>query len=160
MADEVKSMQLVAEAPPALAPVEGWGNAPTLAPQRSAFERPLAAIRRYKWLFMAVVLMATAGGIVAMRFVKPEYEVHSTVWIASQTPQEAGGPIRSRELLNPTAWVDLLRSYRISDAVVRKLALYVKPANATDSPLFSDFSIADRFIPGDYTLSVDKRGAG
>ena len=159
MADEVKSMQLVAEAPPALAPVEGWGNAPTLTPPSSALERPLAAIRRYKWLFLGVVLIATAGGVVAMRFVKPEYEVHSTVWIASQTPQEAGGPIRSRELLNPTAWVDLLRSYRISDAVVRKLALYVKPNKATDAPLFTDFSIADRFIPGDYTLSVDKRGS-
>ena len=159
MADEVKSMQLVAEAPPAFQPTEGWGNAPTLAPPRSALERPLAAIRRYKWLFIAVVLIATAGGVVAMKFVKPEYEVHSTVWIASQTPQEAGGPIRSRELLNPTAWVDLLRSYRISDAVVRRLALYVKPAKATDSPLFTDFSISDRFVPGDYTLTVDKRGA-
>jgi capsular exopolysaccharide synthesis family protein len=159
MADEVKSMQLVAEAPPALPPVEGWGNAPTLVPPRSALERPLAAIRRYKWLFIAVVLMATAGGVIAIRFVQPEYEVHSTVWIASQTPQEAGGPIRSRELLNPTAWVDLLRSYRISDAVVRKLGLYVKPAKANDSPLFTEFSIADRFIPGDYTLAVDKGAA-
>jgi capsular exopolysaccharide synthesis family protein len=159
MADEVKSMQLVAEAPPAMAPVEGWGNAPTLAPPRSALERPLAAIRRYKWLFIAVVLIATAGGVVSMKFVKPEYEVHSTVWIASQTPQEPGGPIRSRELLNPNAWVDLFRSYRISDAVVRKLALYVKPSKADDSPLFADFSISDRFLPGDYTLTVDRRGA-
>jgi succinoglycan biosynthesis transport protein ExoP len=157
MADEVKSMQLVAEPAP-LPQVEGWGNAPTLAPPRSAFERPLAAIRRYKWLFVTVVVIATAGGVVATRFVKPEYEVHATVWIASQTPQEAGGPIRSRELLNPTAWVDLLRSYRISDAVVRKLALYVKPSKSTDAPLFTDFSIADMFIPGDYTLAVDKKG--
>ncbi|MEP6731128.1 MAG: Wzz/FepE/Etk N-terminal domain-containing protein, partial [bacterium] len=84
MADEVKSMQLVAEVPPPPLPVEGWGNAPTLAPPRSALERPLAAIRRYKWLFVSVVLIATAGGVVATRFVKPEYEVHATVWIASQ----------------------------------------------------------------------------
>ena len=158
MADEVKSMQLVAVSPPP-PPTEGWGNAPTLVPPRSALERPLAAIRRYKWLFISVVIIATVGGVVATRFVKPEYEVHATVWIASQTPQEAGGPIRSRELLNPTAWVDLLRSYRISDAVVRKLALYVKPSKTTDSPLFTDFSIADMFIPGDYTLVVDRKGA-
>lgn len=158
MADEVKSMQLVAVSPPPPR-TEGWGNAPTLVPPRSALERPLAAIRRYKWLFISVVIIATVGGVVATRFVKPEYEVHATVWIASQTPQEAGGPIRSRELLNPTAWVDLLRSYRISDAVVRKLALYVKPSKTTDSPLFTDFSIADMFIPGDYTLVVDRKGA-
>lgn len=157
MADEVKSMQLVAEVPPPPLPVEGWGNAPTLAPPRSALERPLAAIRRYKWLFVSVVLIATAGGVVATRFVKPEYEVHATVWIASQTPQEQGGPIRSRELLNPSAWVDLLNSYRISDAVVRRLALYVKPAKQADAPLFTDFSIADKFLPGNYTLSIDKR---
>ena len=152
-------MQLAANVPPALPGNEGWGNAPTLAPPRSALERPLAAIRRYKWLFVSIIAIATVGGIVATKFVHPEYEVGATVWIASQTPQEPGGPIRSRELLNPTAWVDLLRSYRIADAVVRKLALYVKPAKDEDAPIFGNFSIANSFLPGAYTLAVEKNGA-
>ena len=92
MADEVKSMQLVADVPPALPPGEGWGHAPTLEPPRSALERPLAAIRRYKWLFVSIIAIATLGGVVATRFVHPEYEVGATVWIASQTPPSHGVP--------------------------------------------------------------------
>ena len=145
---------------PAQAMDAGWGNAPTIAPPKSALERPLAAIRRYKWLVAGVVLVSVAAGIFASRFVKPEYEARATLWIASQTPQEAGGPIRSRELLNPTAWVDLLRSFRISDAVVRKLGLFVKPEKAEFAPMFAKFGIDDRYVPGKYTLSVNKAGTG
>ncbi|MEO7770179.1 MAG: polysaccharide biosynthesis tyrosine autokinase [Gemmatimonadaceae bacterium] len=153
-------MQLVPDSSkmPSPAMDAGWGNAPTITPEKSALERPLAAIRRYKWLVMSIVALSVAGGVAASRFVKPEYEVRATLWIASQTPQEAGGPIRSRELLNPTAWVDLLRSFRIADAVVRKLALYVKPAKSADAPVFANFSIADKLISGDYTLTVNKAG--
>jgi tyrosine-protein kinase Etk/Wzc len=135
----------------------GWGDEQTLVPPRSPFERPIAAIRRYKWLLLAVVLLATMGGVVATRFVKPEYEVRATIWIASETPlQDKTGPIRSHELLNSEAWVELLKSYRISDAVVQKLSLFVKPNDAADSVLFRDFTVADRFVPGSYTLDVDK----
>jgi tyrosine-protein kinase Etk/Wzc len=135
----------------------GWGDEQTLAPPRSPLERPLAAIRRYKWLLLAVLLLATVAGVVATRFVKPEYEVRATIWIASETPlQDKTGPIRSHELLNSEAWVELLKSYRISDAVVQKLSLFVKPKDDADSTLFRDFTVADRFVPGNYTLSVDK----
>ncbi|MEP6618265.1 MAG: polysaccharide biosynthesis tyrosine autokinase [bacterium] len=128
-----------------------------MAPPTSSFERPAAAIRRYKWLFTGIVLVASAAGAVATRYVKPDYEVNATLWIASQTPQEAGGPIRSRELLNPTAWVDLLRSYRIVDAVVRQLALYVKPNKDDDAALLQGLTVTERFFPGDYTLKIDKK---
>jgi capsular exopolysaccharide synthesis family protein len=128
-----------------------------LAPARSPLERPLAAIRRYKYLLGAVVALAILGGVVASRLVKPLYEVRATIWIASETPlADKTGPIRSHELLNSEAWVELLRSYRISDAVVRKLSLYVKPDKTADSVYFRDFSIADRFLPGTYTLKVQK----
>ena len=66
------------------------------------------------------------------------------------------GPIRSEELLNQQAWVELLKSYRVADAVVRKLVLYVKPADQADSLAFEDFAIGDRFVPGTYELDVDR----
>lgn len=151
-------MQLVTPSPViAATPPEGWGNGPTIAPPASSFERPVAAIRRYKWLFIGIVLLASAGGALATKFVKPEYEVEASLWIASQTPQDAGGPIRTRELLNPTAWVDLLRSYRIVDAVVRQLALYVQAARESDTIYLRGLSVGDRFLPGDYGLKVDKK---
>jgi succinoglycan biosynthesis transport protein ExoP len=130
-------------------------HAPPTVP-KPAFERPLAAIKRYKWVIVAVVLLATLGGFAATRFVKPQYEVRATIWIEPQSPvADASGPIRSRELLNSSAWLELLRSYRIADSVVRKLALYVKPANAKDFWIFSNFAVSNRFVPGRYELQID-----
>ncbi|HEX6599583.1 MAG TPA: polysaccharide biosynthesis tyrosine autokinase, partial [Gemmatimonadaceae bacterium] len=132
---------------------------PTLAPPKSPLERPLAAIRRYKWLLLAVVLLSTLGGVIATKMVKPEYEARATIWIASETPlAEKGGPIRSNELLSSSAWVELLRSYRISDAVVQKLSLFVKPKADADSVLFRNFQVGDRFVPGKYVLDIPKGG--
>ncbi|MES2177433.1 MAG: polysaccharide biosynthesis tyrosine autokinase [Gemmatimonadota bacterium] len=135
----------------------GWGDTPTIAP-RSFLERPLAALRRYKWLALALFLLALTGGIVALRYIRAEYEVRATISIQSETPmQDRSGPMRSRELLNSGAWVELLKSYRISDAVVRKLALYVKADKDADSTVLRNFSAGSMFIPGTYTLKVDKK---
>jgi capsular exopolysaccharide synthesis family protein len=126
-------------------------------PRRPSLERPLAAIRRYKYLMIAIVLLATVSGFAATRLVKPKYEVRATIWIASETPLGNNtGPIRSHELLAADAWVELLRSYRISDAVVRKMALYVKPEDDADSLFFRNFSVADRFVPGNYGLQLNR----
>ena len=129
--------------------------APTVP--RPPFERPMSAMRRHKWVILGILLLALVGGIAATRFVKPQYEVRATIWIEPETPlSDASGPIRSRELLNSSAWVELLRSYRIVDAVVQKLALYVQPENASDFGTFSNFAIANRFIPGKYELHIDR----
>lgn len=159
MAEEA-SYELVPASPAgAPAPAQGWGDEPALAPARSPLERPIAAIRRYKWLLLGIVALSILGGVVATRLVQPEYEVHATIWINSETPlQDKTGPIRSNELLNAQAWVELIKSYRISDAVVRKLSLYVKPKNGADSALFNEFAVADRFVPGTYALAVEKDG--
>jgi capsular exopolysaccharide synthesis family protein len=161
MSDDAGSFPIVPTAVPGSpVPTQGWGDGPTLAPPRSALERPLAAFRRYKWLMLGVFALAVLGGVVATRFVKPEYEVRATIWIASETPlQDKTGPIRSHELLNAEAWVELLKSYRISDEVVRKLSLYVRPDDARDSTYFRDFSVADRFVPGTYALDVQRDGS-
>src|SRR5688572_15557564 len=130
---------------------------PTPMPTPPAYERPLAAIRRYKWLVLGVIALAVVVGIVATRTVKPVYEVRATIWIEPETPvSNVSGPIRSRELLNASAWEELLRSYRIVDAVVRKLALYVRPDDSADLALFSGFGIAERFLPGRYEVEIDR----
>lgn len=157
MSSDAASMHIVPAAPVAPAAVQGWGDGGTLAPHRSPLERPIAAIKRYKYLAIGILALSVVAGIVATRLVKPQYEVRATIWIASETPlADKSGPIRSNELLNAQAWVELLKSYRISDAVVRKLALYVRPDDAGDSAVFRGFAIADRFVPGTYALEVDK----
>lgn len=131
----------------------------TPAPHRPPLERPLMAIRRYKWLVVAVVLVSTIVGLIGTRFITPQYDVRATVWIATETRSggDRVGPIRSAELLNSTAWIELFKSYRIVDAVVRSLALYLRPANMADAPAFAGFTLADRFVPGVYELEIDRR---
>jgi polysaccharide biosynthesis transport protein len=137
---------------------QGGGDDGRPAPVRNSLERPLAAMRRYKWLMMAIVALSIGAGLVALRFVTPEYEVRATIWIQSETPQDNQdrvGPIRSGQLLSESAWVELLRSSRIADAVVRKLALYVEPEKRVDESLFRGFVVSDSFAPGRYVLEVD-----
>jgi polysaccharide biosynthesis transport protein len=135
--------------------LNGDGDGPSFGPQ--PVERAIGAVRRYKWLALGVAALASAAGAVAVRFIHPAYEVQATIWIASETPsaRNAAGPIRSQELLRSSAWAELIKSYRISDEVVRKLVLYITPAKASDVPLFRGFSLAEQFAPGEYQLQID-----
>lgn len=129
------------------------------AAEQGPLDRPLAAIRRYKWLILGLTLAGAGAGTVSTRLVTPRYEARATVWVSSTTPRqgaERSGPIRSAELLNSSAWIELFRSYRVVDEVVRKHALYVVPVQPADVPLFAQFALADRFAPGAYDLTIDR----
>ena len=142
------------------APQDGWQDSRSgmavLTP--SPLERPRAALRRYKWLALAIVLVAIGGGLAATRFVSPQYEVRATILIASEGPmQERSGPIRSSGLLTADDWTQLLKSGTVTDAVVRELHLYLQPADeAHDRALFERFTLADHFTPGNYELVIDQ----
>jgi polysaccharide biosynthesis transport protein len=155
---------LVPAAPknPATANQPGWDRdeaGQTEIPARPQIERVVAAVRRYRWLALGVLGMAIIGGLIGIRFLTPQYQVNATIWIESETPNDRNsvGPIRSNELLSSSAWVELLRTNRVVDAVVRKLALYVIPVEPSDQHIFQNFSIADRFAPGQYELVVDPK---
>jgi succinoglycan biosynthesis transport protein ExoP len=128
-----------------------------LLPAQSALERPLAAMRRYKWLILAIVLVFAAAGVAGSRLTKPQYEARATIWIASETPElRASGPIRPGELLHSGAWIELLRSYRVVDEVVRKLTLYLTPLDPTHRQYFADFTLGERYVSGVYELDLDR----
>src|SRR5690606_40598065 len=120
--------------------------------------------KRFRWLILGLAVAGLLIGIVASRFVDPTYSVISRVWISSESPMQNEGdnprnPIQNSELLGPEAWVELLTTGRVTDAVVMQLGLYVQPAEAKDSLLFSNFATSAAGIrPGAYKLSVD--GAG
>jgi tyrosine-protein kinase Etk/Wzc len=121
--------------------------------------RYIAAFKRFKWLVLLVTLTGTGLGFVAIRFLRPTYEVDATIWISVETMQGRNvGPIRSAELLNNLSWPELARSFAILDKVARKERLFLIPANPGDSALFPDFSLADRFRPGDYRFEIDETG--
>lgn len=134
------------------------GDWATTAPGHNALERPIAAVRRYLWLIVIATVAAGALAALGSRFITPEYEVRATVWIANASPRpgDRSGPIRPQELLNANGWVELFRSYRVVDEVVRKLSLYVTPVAEEDKPFFAQFALAERFVPGGYELTVNR----
>jgi polysaccharide biosynthesis transport protein len=139
-------------------PDPGFGGGAGPAPAQHPLERPIAAVRRYKWLMVAIVAGATLLGVAGLQFITPQYEVRSIVWLASETPEsrDRSGPIRSGSLLNAIAWVELLKSFRVVDEVVRQLNLYVAPEEPFNAPLFSTFGINDRrFLAGQFEIDLD-----
>jgi uncharacterized protein involved in exopolysaccharide biosynthesis len=158
MSDEFAGLPVPENTP--TASMQLWddvGAAPPAATVTSPIERAIAAIRRYKFLVIGVALLGVAGGVAATKLVTPQYEVSAKIWIQSETPiGDKSGPIRPAELLNSTAWVELLKSYRVADAVVRKLALNVKLAKQADFPLFATFAVRDTFTGGPYELTIDR----
>jgi capsular exopolysaccharide synthesis family protein len=130
-------------------------------PLEAQVRRVVAALDRYKWLIALATVAGVGGGILASRFVEPDYQVQSTIFIPSVagTPGATNnrGPIEQDQVFTPQGWIGLLRTYSIADSVVLKLALYVEPEKAADSTLFGSFQLnrkAERFFPGEYELAV------
>jgi capsular exopolysaccharide synthesis family protein len=124
---------------------------------RSPIERPLAAVRRYKWLLMAIVVVATAAGYVATRLLKPTYEVRASLTVQSDNPgADRTGPIRPAALLDANDWVQLFRSFAITDEVVRKLSLFLRPDVRSDIWFFQGFALDDSVAFGQYELRINR----
>jgi len=116
--------------------------------------RLLAALRRYKWLIIAVIIAGTSLGVLATRILKKEYQTDATIWVASAP--STSGPVRGQEILGTQGWADLVRSFTVLDAVVQQERLYVK---ATETVPFDSFSVTDPGPVGIFVLEVspDKR---
>lgn len=139
-------------------PSADWGAPP---PDRGGaglqqlITRTLAAIKRYRWLILAVFVVGSATGIALTRFVKPKYTVDATIWIAEN--QGSKGPVQAPGLISSDlGWTDLVRSFIILDPVVSKLGLYVRPASGADSALFRGLQPSDSLITGRYRLTTDE----
>lgn len=145
--------------PPPTVPGEfGFGD----AERGLDWRRVLSAVQRFKWLIVAVTVAGTAAGVVATRFLSPAYVAQGTLWI-DQPDQRGGpdrGPIRPGQLLEPEAWVELLKSYAVLDEVVRDERMFLTLKSLGDAPVFERFRVADEYRPGAYRLTVDGAGQG
>lgn len=141
---------------------ESWAKPVEEEEQGVDLRRYVAALLRYKWLVAGVTVVLTAAGLVASRFVKPQYVARATIWV--QAPSSKGGsnqsqgPIQPQELLQQSGWINLLRSFRVLDEVVRDMRLYVSSNAPEESALFASFGLRQRFATGRYTLSIAKDG--
>jgi len=120
------------------------------------WRRVMAAVRRYKVLVLLLALLGTGAGWVSARFMPPLYVAQATLWLESGSGDR--GPFRSEQLLQASAWIDLLKSYVVLDDVVRQMRLYLTVGSSGDSTLFSTFGLAEQFRPGEYRLEVAASG--
>jgi capsular exopolysaccharide synthesis family protein len=119
------------------------------------WRRYILALRRYKWLILLVIMAGTGLGVLATRFMQPEYRVQATIWI--ETPQQRGGPVRAEGVVEGANWVELLTTFTVLDSVVAKEKLFLNFEKPNDSTLFSNFRLMERFRPGQYVVQVDSR---
>jgi polysaccharide biosynthesis transport protein len=134
-----------------------WGGEPPLEPEGIPWGRYAAAFKRHTLMILVIVLIGSGLGVLAVRRVKPVYDAQVTVWITPGVSAQSG-PIRAQQLLPPTSWVELLRSFAIVDPVVRKLRLNVTYKEPGDSIFFREFESTELLRPGSYLLKMERGG--
>jgi capsular exopolysaccharide synthesis family protein len=141
--------------PATLSPLQRRGAAVSEDAGGSQIARYIAALKRYKWLILVIMVAGTAAGVGATKLIVPAYETHATMIITIETEgQGRSGPIRAGGLMNSTAWPELLRSFAILDRVALKVPLYVRPREMKDTVLFASMTPSDQLRPGQYSLHV------
>jgi polysaccharide biosynthesis transport protein len=122
--------------------------------------RYVAAVLRYKWAILLLVLVGTAAGIVVSRFASPEFEAQATIWVETTSRDaERTGPIRPAELLQSSSWIELLRSFIILEPVVLEERLHLSARLPDDNHLLHGLVLDERFAPGAYQLHVHPQTA-
>lgn len=119
--------------------------------------RMFSAIRRFRWLIIAIVLAGTGIGLVATHFIKPVYNVTSTIWIRSAENQRE--PNQGKGIVEGQNWVELLTTNVVLDTVVVKEKLYLEPSHVEDTTLFKGFEGQWPWRPGEYVLQMSPDGS-
>ena len=141
---------------PASSVVDGSTGDPGMLLQRS-----IAALLRYKWLIVAIVVLSGIAGFFIKNRFSSVYQAEGKLWISTGTGTQAQlGPVRGDALLpsNSNSWGDLVASNIVIDKTVQELHLYVRPLNPQDAGLFASVAVAASVRPGIYDLRVDSTG--
>ena len=146
--DEIRMKQLAhAAAAPPPAPFPG---------EQSDWQRYFSSVMRHKWLVLTVTLLGTLAGIIATRFLDPRYTAKAILWVDVANPRDPSG--LSGVELGDRGWLELVTSNAVLDSVVRERRLFVRGETPADSVALASFDVADKVIPGQYRLIVDKPG--
>lgn len=121
--------------------------------------RYIAALLRHKWLIVGLGAVGLAAGAALTQVVKPVYEVQATIQIDLINQSAAAqSPIRAEQLLQNRGWLELMRSFRVLDEVVRRRQLYLEVPSEAERRHFAGFVLAEKFTPGPFTLTVNPTG--
>ena len=145
------------------APLQNWPAPPPDEP-RSGFqlERIFSAIKRYRWLVAGLFIVGLGGGLIATRFIVPQYQAVASIWLGVGGRGNAGGAAGPVEGTDPQQdaqnWMNLLLSSDVMNSIVQKRQLYLTLDDPADSSAFQEFAIGDGFRRGYFRLNVDSSG--
>ncbi|MCE9602547.1 MAG: AAA family ATPase [Gemmatimonadetes bacterium] len=121
--------------------------------------RYIAALLRHKWLIAGLGVLGLSAGAALTRVVKPIYEVQATIQIDLMSQSAAAAsPIRTDALLQNRGWLELVRSFRVLDEVVRRRQLYLELSTEADRIHFQGFTLMEKFTPGAFRVEVSQAG--
>src|SRR5690554_2324341 len=103
---------------------------------------------RFRWLVAGILVVAVAASVLVYRTLQPDYKAASTIWI--QSNDHRNGPIRSEELLQSYAWVDLINSFTVLEPVIHDLRLYVQPLSRGAAGALADLEVEEGYRSGTY----------
>ena len=122
-------------------------------PEPLDWRRVQSALVRRKWLIAGVTAAGVLGGALVAHWVAPAYLAQATIWIDPRDRRESGPtPFQGARLLDPEAWIDLMRSYAVLDDVARSQQLYLRVDPSTPASLTAGLAVTDSFRPGEYRL--------
>jgi tyrosine-protein kinase Etk/Wzc len=146
------------------APVGGMsrGSQEPAGPTTGIVQRTLAALYRFKWMILAILVLGVGAAYAAIQFQEPVYETRARVWFgAAMVGSGPTGPIRQGTLLDNAGWQSLLKSSTVLDSVIFNRRMFIQTANAADSLAFEAFAVNEaRLVPGTYRLDWDENGRG
>ena len=127
------------------------------APEPLDWRRVQAALLRWKWLILGIIAAGMVAGVAATRLIAPTYRAQATIWIDPRDRQENGpAPFQGARLLDPEAWIDLMRSYAVLDQVARTERLWLRAGRSTPPALTTGMTVTDSFRPGKYRLVAEE----
>lgn len=138
--------------------LEAYSEPPSQLATSNSISRIISALRRFRWVIVGLGIAGIGGGILATRFIKPDYEVTARIFVETPSRGQAGTPIQGEEFLDSKAWVELLTTFRVLDPVVHTRKLYLTTSDPHDRELFETFELSGRFIPGSFEFSVADDG--
>jgi capsular polysaccharide biosynthesis protein len=134
-----------------------WNQQPSAPPSSTLSEqlgRFSSALRRYKWLILAVVAVGSSIGFALTRLVPPKYTVQGSIIIRKSLGNT--GPITTPGIISdPNSWGELVRSFMVLDQVVERLGLYVTPEKLEDTSVVRQLRPSALLRPGTYEVRVD-----
>ncbi|MEJ7811561.1 MAG: polysaccharide biosynthesis tyrosine autokinase [Gemmatimonadaceae bacterium] len=123
------------------------------------WRRYIAAVARYKWLILGLLVLGTAAGIFATRFIEPVYQAKAVVWLQTGGRVTGTGPVDADPQDVKFNWQQTLMSRSVITGIAQRRQLFLTPANLADSTVFSGFYGTDSLRRGSYELRVDSTGA-